>query len=260
VSRSAWRSPSRRVHSSLEVLPARLRDHDVRLQNRGRVLAQHVKQDDQVARAPVENSIELRAVVAAQLTQLAAHLARVGEWRRRCRGRLIVQSIDLQIDRRLLALVEPSNELIDRLGPIRCAIVDGLRARHAAFLPMCSVGQTLNQLSGSRAKLAPVRPRIERSQAVNSGFATQHSRDYQPAESRSTMRKTAQESQKNRRTAKGAETSGVDFETASFNRSATPPGSTPSRLAIPAYRRDAKKALSISPHSPASSPRATSGR
>jgi hypothetical protein len=34
----------------------------------------------------------------------------------------------LQIDRRLLALVERSNELIDRLGPIRCAIVDGLRA------------------------------------------------------------------------------------------------------------------------------------
>src|ERR1700683_5219379 len=47
------------------------------------------------------------------------------------------------------------------------------------------------------------------------------------------------------------------FETAAFNRSATPPGSTPSRLAIPAYRRDAKKALSISQHSPASSPPAT---
>ncbi len=92
MSRSAWRSPSRRVHSSLEVLPARLRDHDVRLRNCGRALAQHVKQDDQVAGAPVENSIELRAVVAAQLTQLAAHLARVREWRRRCRGRLIIQS------------------------------------------------------------------------------------------------------------------------------------------------------------------------
>jgi hypothetical protein len=60
---------------------------------------------------------------------------------------------------------------------------------------MRSVGQTLNQLSGSRAKLAPVRPRIERSRAVNSGFATQHSRGYQPAESRSTVRKMAQESQ-----------------------------------------------------------------
>jgi hypothetical protein len=51
-----------------------------------------------------------------------------------------------------------------------------------------------------------------------------------------------------------------DFETAAFNRSATPPGSTPPRLAIPAYRREAKNALSISPHSPASSPPATSGR
>jgi hypothetical protein len=133
--------------------------------------------------------------VAAQLTQLAAHLARVREWRRRCRGWLIVQSIDLQVDRRLLALVEPRNEVVDRLGPIRCAIVDGLRARHAAFLPMRSVGQTLNQLSGSRAKLAPVRPRIERSQAVNSGFAVPSTRSDHPAESRSNMRKTAQESQ-----------------------------------------------------------------
>src|SRR5580692_3184853 len=139
VSRSAWWSPSRRVHSPLEVLPARLRDGDVRLRDRGRVLAQHVKQDDQVAGAPVENPIELRAVVAAQLTQLAAYLARVREWRRRRREWLIVQSIDLEVDRRLLALIEPGDEVADRLGPIRCAIVDGLRAGHAAVLLMCSV-------------------------------------------------------------------------------------------------------------------------
>jgi hypothetical protein len=69
-----------------------------------------MKQDDQVAGAPVENSIKLRAVVAAQLAQLAAYLARVREWRRRCRSWLIVQSIDLEVDRRLLALVEPRNK------------------------------------------------------------------------------------------------------------------------------------------------------
>jgi hypothetical protein len=60
---------------------------------------------------------------------------------------------------------------------------------------MRSVGQTLNQLPDSRAKLAPVRPRIERSQAVNSGFAVPSIRSDHPAESRSTMRETAQESQ-----------------------------------------------------------------
>jgi hypothetical protein len=60
-------------------------------------------------------------------------------------------------------------------------------------------GQTLNQLLYSRAKLAPVRPRIERSQAVNSGFAAPSIRSDHPAESRSTMRKTAQESQESRR-------------------------------------------------------------
>ncbi len=155
MSRSARRSPSRRVHSSLKVVPARVRDHDVRLRNRGRVLAQHVKQDDQVAGAPIENSIELRAVVAAQLTQLAAYLARVREWRRRCRGWLIVQSIDLQVDRRLLALVEPRDEVVDWLRPIRCAIVDGLRARHAAFLPMCSVRSHPSSRATRALALAP---------------------------------------------------------------------------------------------------------
>jgi hypothetical protein len=53
----------------------------------------------------------------------------VREWRRGCRDRLIVQPIDLEVDRRLLVLVEPVKEIVDRLGPIRCAVVDGLCAR-----------------------------------------------------------------------------------------------------------------------------------
>lgn len=136
MSRSAWRSPPRRVHSALEVLPALLGKRDIRLRNRRCVLAQHVEQDDQVAGAPVENPIELGAVVATQLAQLAAYLARVREWWRGCGGRLIVQTIDLEVDRRLLALVERVKEVPDRLGPIRGAVVNGLRARHAAVLPI----------------------------------------------------------------------------------------------------------------------------
>jgi hypothetical protein len=92
---------------------------------------------------------------------------------------------------------------------------------------MRPVGQTLNQLSGSRAKLAPVRPRIERSQAVNSGFAASSIRSDHPAESRSTMRETAQEA-KNLGAGKRHDSSEPgDFETAAFNRSATPPGRRP---------------------------------
>lgn len=92
--------------------------------------------------------------MATQLTQLASNLARVRERRRRCRGWLIVQPIDLEVDRRLLAHVEPGNEVADRLRPIRCAIVDGLRAGYAAVLPIRSVRSGLDRRTDS----ASVRP------------------------------------------------------------------------------------------------------
>jgi hypothetical protein len=62
-----------------------------------------------------------------------------------------------------------------------------------------------------------------RFQAVNSGFAAPHTRSYQQAESRSTVEKTAQESQKSA-DAREARLSGrLVFKTAAFNRSATLP-------------------------------------
>jgi hypothetical protein len=86
--------------------------------------------------------------------------------------------------------------------------------------------KTLNRPPPTRAKSAPVQARIVRFQAVNSGFAAPHSRSYQPAESRSTVRKTAQESQESGRWQKARLFGRWDFKTTAFNRSATPPGAT----------------------------------
>jgi hypothetical protein len=76
-----------------------------------------------------------------------------------------------------------------------------------------------------RAKSAPVQPRIVRFQAANSGFAAPHSRGYQPAESRSTVRKTAQESQESVHPGETRLCRRPDFKTGAFNRSATLPRS-----------------------------------
>lgn len=84
------RPSARSVHPALEVKPAVFRHHDAGLGDRGGVLAQHVQQDDEVARSPVEDPVELRAIVTTQLAQLTTDLARVRERRRRCRGRPIV--------------------------------------------------------------------------------------------------------------------------------------------------------------------------
>jgi hypothetical protein len=93
----------------------------------------------------------------------------------------------------------------------------------------CSIGsarsraETLNQPGPTCAKSAPVQARIVRFQAVNSGFAVPHTRSDQPAEYRSTARKTAQESQESGRWQKARLFGRWDFKTAAFNRSATLP-------------------------------------
>jgi hypothetical protein len=62
------------VHACLEVSPALLRDLDIARRKPPRVLPEHVKQDDEVRRPPVQDSIELASVVAAKLAQLAFNL------------------------------------------------------------------------------------------------------------------------------------------------------------------------------------------
>lgn len=78
----------------------------------------------------------------------------------------------------------------------------------------------------SRAKSAPVQARIVRFQAVNSGFAAPHSRGDQQTESRSTVRKTAQESRESARLGETRLSGRPVFKTGAFNRSATLPRAT----------------------------------
>jgi len=81
--------------------------------------------------------------------------------------------------------------------------------------------ETLNQPRPTRAKSAPVQARIVRFQAVNSGFAAPDTRGRQATEYRSTVRKTAQESQESGRWQKARFFVAWDFKTAAFSRAAT---------------------------------------
>ena len=89
---------------------------------------------------------------------------------------------------------------------------------------------TLNQLRRFRAKLAPVRVRIERFQAVSCGSAAHPTPSWRPAESRPTMRKTAQQSQKTALVSKSQLLPQRIFKTGAFNRSATLPRAETGRL------------------------------
>lgn len=64
------------VHALLGVGPPLPGDLDLSLRELARVLAEHVKQDDEVRRAPIQDSVELASVVAAELAQLTFDLNR----------------------------------------------------------------------------------------------------------------------------------------------------------------------------------------
>jgi len=101
--------------------------------------------------------------------------------------------------------------------------MDHLSRRSMTRVPPRSLTTTLNQLPHFRANLAPVPSRNVRFQAVSSGPAAHPARHKHPAESRSTMRKTAQESQKSGASSKVRFLAGRVFKTGAFNRSATLP-------------------------------------
>jgi hypothetical protein len=74
-----------------------------------------VQEDNEVSGPAVKNPVELRPIVAAQLAQRAADLARVREGERWCRRGLTVKPVDLKIDRWLLGDAETVDEVIYRL-------------------------------------------------------------------------------------------------------------------------------------------------
>ena len=78
--------------------------------------------------APVEDAVERRAEVAAQLAKLALDLRAVRERQVRPARAEQVQSLDLLIEHRLGARIEALDEVIDRLAAVGGAVVDGLEA------------------------------------------------------------------------------------------------------------------------------------
>jgi len=83
VARRARRAAARGIHPRLEIVPPLSSDLFVRLRNSPRSLAEDVQQDEKVLGTPVEDSVQLAAVVAAELAQLTFDLRTV--WKRKRR-------------------------------------------------------------------------------------------------------------------------------------------------------------------------------
>src|SRR6266542_6647348 len=96
-----WRSPPLCIHALLEICPSLPGDLDLALGELPCVLAEHVKEDDQVPRTSVQDPVELAAVVAPELPQLPLDLRRVREGQVRVCRRKHVEAVDLEVDRRL---------------------------------------------------------------------------------------------------------------------------------------------------------------
>jgi hypothetical protein len=62
------------VHPSLEITPTPLRQFDITPRNRSAVLADGVKEDQEIARAAIENPVERASAVATQLPQWTGDL------------------------------------------------------------------------------------------------------------------------------------------------------------------------------------------
>jgi len=83
-----------------------------------------MEQDDQVARAAVQDAVELRPVMTPQLTKLTSDLRTVGKRKMRTRRREHVHAIDLVVDDHLLADGESLDEVVDGLRSIGSSIED----------------------------------------------------------------------------------------------------------------------------------------
>jgi hypothetical protein len=104
------------VHALLEVSPPLPGNLDLPLRQLAGVLAEHVKQNEEVRRASVEDPVQLSPVVTPQLSQLAFDLRRVRKRQMRVRRREHVEPVDLEVDRGLpVRIAERFDELVDRL-------------------------------------------------------------------------------------------------------------------------------------------------
>src|ERR1035441_7693933 len=86
--------------------------------------------EGQVLRASVEHAIEHRAVMAAQLPQLAIDLGCRRERQRRLIREKTIETVNREIDRCLMPRRQTVDELLDRLGAMSISVIDGLCPRH----------------------------------------------------------------------------------------------------------------------------------
>src|SRR5712691_9582500 len=83
VARGPRWDPGLGDHPGHEVIPALLGCFDLGLRDRRRRLGEGVQKDEQIPRAPIQDPVVVPAVVAAEFSELAFHLRRVGkrQWR-----------------------------------------------------------------------------------------------------------------------------------------------------------------------------------
>jgi hypothetical protein len=130
VAGGSWGKASGRVNPCLEIGPSLLRDLDLSTRNRACVLAEDVEQNNQVSGAAIEDAVVLPSVMAPQLAELSLYLRAVRKREVGLRGCEHVQAIDLIVERHLALGVQPVNEVVDRLGSVSRAVVDGLKRGH----------------------------------------------------------------------------------------------------------------------------------
>ena len=136
ISASRSRGPALgSVHPSLEILPSALCRLDVGPWNSPGVLAEHMKENNEVPRPSVENAMELSPVMAPELTELALDLRAVRERQGRIRGTQHVETVDLVVQDNLTLHRESIDEVVDWFGPVRRPIENRLQSWHETTMP-----------------------------------------------------------------------------------------------------------------------------
>jgi hypothetical protein len=120
------RPPLGGVHSLLEIRPSLSSLLDIPSQDCSGVLLEGVEQHNQVARASIKDAVELPAIVASKLSQLALDLRAMREGEMRMGGGKHVESIDLVVEGDLPFDRQGIDEVVDRLASVRRPIVDRL--------------------------------------------------------------------------------------------------------------------------------------
>ena len=89
-----------------------------------------MQEEDEAIGAAIEDAVEVPAVVAPKLAELALDLRAVRNRQVRELVAEQVEPVDLVVDRRLFLLGQRIDELADRLAAVTVPVVDGLEVGH----------------------------------------------------------------------------------------------------------------------------------